>query len=119
MNYDDRGHETFFAFALTFTSYLSGLMLHNVLEGLQKFPEGRCYLVMSDYPEMGDAKAFFKPVFSTDERQKEKEEVIVYNFHQFLNKLESKLSTEKICEIMSRLISGFVYLAAIFSCTDR
>lgn len=66
-------------------------MLHNVLLGLQKFPESRRYLVLCDHAEMGEVKDFFKPVFSTDTRLKEIEEIIVYNFHQFLKKIESTL----------------------------
>ena len=81
-------------FALTFSSYLLGLMLHNVLQGLQKFAESRHYLVLGEHVDMGEVKEFFKPVFSTEQRLKEKEEMVVYNFHQFLKKIESKLLTE-------------------------
>ena len=62
-----------------------------MLEMLQKYPEQGCTsLLKSDNVDSLKVKEFFKPVFSLDEEKKDAEEEVIFNFHQFLKRLERK-----------------------------
>jgi len=60
-----------------------------MLDMLRKCPEkAYSYLMQTEHVDSLAIKGFFKPVFSSDKAEKEDEEVILCNFHQFLKKLE-------------------------------
>jgi len=56
---------------------------------MRLFPtEAAAFLVKSSTTDSHAVKTFFRPVFSLIEKEKEDEEIIIFNFHQFLKKLE-------------------------------
>jgi hypothetical protein len=60
-----------------------------MLDMMRKFPaEGSSYLSKTEFVNSQEVKEFFKPVYSSSTTEKEDEEIIVYNFHQFLKKLD-------------------------------
>ena len=70
-------------------AYFLGLKLHGFLQLLKKFPtEGCSYLMKTKTDQSIDVKNFFNPVYSREE--KEEEELVMYNFHQFLKNSEHK-----------------------------
>ena len=52
--------------------------------------EAGAYLCEDIHPTADEVASFFKPIFSEDADQKALEEVIIYNWHKFLNKIESE-----------------------------
>ena len=93
-------------------AYFSGLKLHGFLQLLQKFPtEGRSYLVKTKSDKSVDVKNFFKPVYSREQKEKEEEELVMYNFHQFLKKLERK-SCSFLCDscIAKQILNNILWL---------
>ncbi|XP_053386140.1 uncharacterized protein LOC128550670 isoform X2 [Mercenaria mercenaria] len=69
--------------------FMEGLKLHNLLEMFKKYPGQACtFLLKTDHVESLKVKEFFKPVYSQIQAEKEAEEVVIFNFHQFLKKLE-------------------------------
>ncbi|XP_076082340.1 uncharacterized protein LOC143053438 [Mytilus galloprovincialis] len=88
-----QNHFIFFKWLPSLLQFIEGFKLLGVLELCRKHPtDSRKCLEPSDisYSEVMD---FFKPSYSSEKEKKEKEEVIVYNFGQFLKKVERQRIT--------------------------
>ncbi|KAK6166961.1 hypothetical protein SNE40_022186 [Patella caerulea] len=82
-------HYAFYKFLPPILQFIEGLTLHNVLTELKNYSvEGKKCLQMNSYNDAAPVIDFYKPSYSKDENLKQKEEVCVYNFHQFLRKLQ-------------------------------
>lgn len=56
---------------------------------LQQFPkEGASFLVKGKETKASAVVNFFVPIFSKNEKEKEVEDILVYNFHQLSKKIE-------------------------------
>ncbi|WAR18586.1 LOW QUALITY PROTEIN: G2E3-like protein, partial [Mya arenaria] len=90
----------------------ASLKLHNLLEMFQKYPgQGCTFLLKSDNVESLKVKEFFKPVFSQNQAEKESEEEVIFNFHQFLKNLE------RVCFTFSSSLYYFLIQGGKVSCT--
>ncbi|WAQ95694.1 G2E3-like protein [Mya arenaria] len=84
-----KSYYLFNRFIPSLLQFVEGLKLHGMLDMLRKCPEkAYSYLMQTEHVDSLTIKGFFKPVFSSDKAEKEDEEVILCNFHQFLKKLE-------------------------------
>ena len=67
------------------------MKLHGVLEILQRYPEeGALFLKDRGAMTADEIFTFYVPKYSQNEKEKEMEEMIVYNFNQLLHKIERK-----------------------------
>ena len=65
------------------------MKLHGVLGILQQFPEeGASFLVKGNKTKASAVVNFIVPIFSKNEKEKEVEDILVYNFHQLTKKIE-------------------------------
>ncbi|XP_055958773.1 uncharacterized protein LOC126831591 [Patella vulgata] len=90
-----RCHYGFYRFLPPLLQFIEGLKLHGVYKLLMQYSaEATEYFSRTDVKAL-DVINLFHPSFSIKPEDKELEEIIVYNFHQFLKKLErGKISTQ-------------------------
>ncbi|XP_060083297.1 uncharacterized protein LOC132562566 [Ylistrum balloti] len=74
--------------------FMEGLKLHGILQKLQEHPKDAClFFNGSSYPTADEIQDFFKPVYSSGTEEKEKEEMIVYNWGKYLKNIKGRIST--------------------------
>lgn len=82
-------HYLFFRYLPPILQFIDGLKLHGVYEVLTHHMEnGRKFLMKCPLPTYLEVKSFFQPVFSVNHVLKEKEQMVMFNFGQFLKNVE-------------------------------
>ncbi|XP_060598120.1 uncharacterized protein LOC132751922 isoform X3 [Ruditapes philippinarum] len=80
-------HHLFYRCLPGLLQYMEGLKNNGVLDILRRFPDAKeCFLKTE--LSSSEIMDLFVPSFSTDDIQKSDEEIVVYNFHQFLKNVE-------------------------------
>ncbi|KAK3581808.1 hypothetical protein CHS0354_028815 [Potamilus streckersoni] len=84
-----KSHYFFYRCLPAILQFMDGLQLLGILNILKTFPvESSLYLKCSMFPTAGDVIDFYVPEYSQNEKEKEIEEILVYNFHQLLRDVE-------------------------------
>ncbi|XP_055955241.1 probable E3 ubiquitin-protein ligase HERC3 isoform X2 [Patella vulgata] len=90
-------HFGFYRFLPAMIQFIDGLKLHGVYDLLVKYPKESSLFLSIHETTYSDIIDMYQPSYSSDQEEKNIEEIIVYNLHQFLRKLQrGKITSEWI-----------------------